>query len=104
MKRDRVLALLGLAMKAGKLASGEFAVEKETKSGKSELVIVAEDASENTKKQVRNMCQYYRVKFAVYATKEQLGAAIGKEYRASIAVLDPGFSKSIAEHLDGLER
>ena len=50
MKQDRVLSLIGLATKAGKCASGEFMTENETKSGKAVLVIVAEDASDNTKK------------------------------------------------------
>ena len=48
---NKQLSLLGLAMKAGKVVSGEFAVEKYVKEGKStSLVLVAEDASKNTKK------------------------------------------------------
>ena len=50
MQRDKVLSLIGLAMKAGKCASGEYMTESETKSGKAYLVVVAADASENTKK------------------------------------------------------
>ena len=52
MEQDRVLSLIGLATKAGKCASGEFMTENETKSGKAVLVIVAEDASDNTKKEI----------------------------------------------------
>ena len=47
---NKVLSLLGLATKAGKIASGEFSTEKSVKSGKGFLVLVAADASENTKK------------------------------------------------------
>ena len=50
MARDKVLSLIGLAMKAGQVVSGEFSVEKCIKSGKAKLVIIATDASENTKK------------------------------------------------------
>ena len=32
MKRDKILGMLGLATKAGKLVSGEFSVEKKIKS------------------------------------------------------------------------
>ena len=49
LKQDRVLSLVGLATKAGKTASGEFMTESVTKSGKAALVIVAKDASDNTK-------------------------------------------------------
>lgn len=61
LKQDRVLSLIGLATKAGKCASGEFMTENETKSGKAALVIVAEDASDNTKKKFRDMCKFYEV-------------------------------------------
>ncbi len=37
-------------MKAGKVASGEFSTEKAVKTGKARLVIVADEASANTKK------------------------------------------------------
>ena len=48
--QNKILSLVGLAMKAGKVVSGEFSTEKAVKEGKASLVIVAEDASDNTKK------------------------------------------------------
>ena len=45
MQRDKVLSLIGLAMKAGKCASGEFMTEREAKNGGAKLVMVAADAS-----------------------------------------------------------
>ena len=58
IENNRVLSLIGLATKAGKTVSGEFSTEKSVKTGKGLLVIVAEDASENTKKKIRNMCSF----------------------------------------------
>ena len=58
MKKDSVLSLAGLAKKAGKIAAGEFQTENAVKSGKASLVIVSEEASENTKKKFRNMCDF----------------------------------------------
>ncbi len=99
---NRVFSLLGLARKAGKIASGEFAVENEVKSGKAELVIVAEDASDNTKKKFRNSCRFYEVPFVCAGAKDELGHAIGKEYRAVVAVLDAGFAKSVSAKLTNM--
>jgi len=45
-KRDKVLSLIGLAMKAGKCVSGETMTESETKSGKAKFVIVAGEHEE----------------------------------------------------------
>ena len=50
MSQNKALSMIGLATKAGKVASGEFCTEKEVKSGRACLVIVADDASDNTKK------------------------------------------------------
>ena len=93
----KILNLLGLATKAGKIASGEFMAEKTVKSGKACLVIVSEDASENTRKMFLNMCTYYKVPYYEFGGKEELGHALGKEMRASLAIQDEGFSKAIVK-------
>ena len=95
MAQNRVYGMIGMAMKAGKVASGEFATEKAVKSGKAALVIVSDTASENTKKKFQNMCDYYKVPIYFFGKKEELGHAIGKEFRASLAVLDTGLAKAI---------
>lgn len=98
-QRDRVFSMIGLAEKAGKVASGEFSTEKAVKSYKGHLVIVAEDASNNTKKMFRDMCQYYEVPMVEFGSKDELGHWIGKAYRASICILDEGFAKSIKKKI-----
>jgi ribosomal protein L7Ae-like RNA K-turn-binding protein len=96
---NKAYGMIGMAMKAGKVASGEFATEKAVKTGKAALVIVSEAASENTKKKFRNMCDYYQVPIYFFGEKEELGHAIGKEFRASLAVLDDGLAKAIEKNI-----
>ncbi len=100
MIKDKALSLIGLATKAGKTASGEFMTEKETKSGKAAMVIVAEDASDNTKKKFNDMCKFYKVPIYFYGDKDTLGHAMGKEFRASLAILDVGFAKGIRKQIE----
>lgn len=100
MKQDKILSLIGLATRAGKTVSGEFSTEKAVKSGKAYVVMVADEASDNTKKKFQNMCTYYEVPIYLYGTKEQLGKAMGKEFRASLAVTDPNLSDAIMKELD----
>ena len=95
MKPDKVLSYLGLAMRGRNLVSGEFQTEDAIKSGKAILVIVAEDASENTKKLFRDKCSYYEVPVYSYGTKQSLGRAIGKDQRSSLAVTDAGLAQAI---------
>lgn len=100
MNSKKALSLIGLATKAGKTVSGEFSTEKSVKTGKGYLAVVAEDASENTKKKFRNMCSFYEVPLYIFADKESLGHAMGKEFRASLAVQDWNFAQVIQKALD----
>ena len=103
MRQDKILSLIGLATKAGKTASGEFLTERETKTRKAFLVIVASDASDNTKKKFREMCKFYKVPIYFYGDKDTLGHAMGKEFRASLAILDEGFADGIQRELKNRE-
>ena len=100
---NKVLSLLGLATKAGKVASGEFSTEKSVKTGKGFLVLVADDASQNTKKKFQNMCDFYEVPIYFIANKEELGRFCGKEFRASLAVQDENFAKAMLKELQKLK-
>lgn len=103
MKQNKVYSLLGLATRSRRTDSGEFMTEKAVKSGKACLVIVADDASDNTKKEFTDMCAFYHVPIFIYGTKEELGHAMGKAMRASLAVTDEGFSKSLMKLLSVTE-
>ena len=97
---DKVLSILGLAARGNNLVSGEFSVEKAVKEGKAKLVVVSRDASENTRKKFANMCSFYKTPIYIYATKEQIGRAIGREMRSSAAVTDHGMAVNIIKHLE----
>lgn len=92
---DKALQLLSLAQRAGKVASGEFKTEESVKAGQAQLVILASDASDNTKKKFTNMCSFYEVPIMIYSDKEEIGHYIGKEFRASVAVTDAGLAGKI---------
>jgi ribosomal protein L7Ae-like RNA K-turn-binding protein len=97
--QNKILSYIGLATKAGKIASGEFMTEKSIKEGRARLVIVAKDASDNTKKNFSDMCAYYRVPIYFFADKATLGHGMGKEMRASLAILDEGLAKAAGKQL-----
>ena len=98
MSISKELSLLGLAAKAGRVVSGEFATEKAVKAGKARLVLVAGDASDNSKKKFSDMCTYYKVPYFEFGSKEELGHILGKQMRASLAVIDENFSNALLKH------
>ena len=98
---NKVLSLLGLAFRSGNLVSGEFATREAVRKKAATLVIVANDASDNTKKMFANQCKHYQVPFYCGGFKRGAWAiAIGKEFRASIAVTDQGFADALLKQLD----
>ncbi len=82
MRQDKVLMLLGMAMRGRNLVSGEFQTLEAIRKGSAMLVIIAEDASDNTKKLFTDKCSFYKVPIQFFGTREALGRAIGKDFRS----------------------
>ncbi|MCI8821450.1 MAG: 50S ribosomal protein L7ae [Lachnospiraceae bacterium] len=99
MQRNKVLSYLGLATRAGRVVSGEFCVEKSVRQRRARLVLVSEDASENSRKNFRNLCTYYKVPLYFFGSREELGAACGKEARVSAAIEDEGLAMAAVREL-----
>ncbi|MFV0558142.1 MAG: YlxQ-related RNA-binding protein [Enterococcus sp.] len=100
MKNDKLLNLLGLAQRAGKLVTGEGLVIKEVRMQRAKLVFVANDAGKNTLKKVQDKSTYYEIPFSEQLTSEELSHAIGKP-RMVVAVMDQGFAKKMKELING---
>ncbi len=97
---DRVYSLLGLAKKAGQLLSGDETCERTIKSGKAVLVIVAGDASENTKDKFKSMCVFRDVCYREYGKKLDLGRCIGKEIRSVVSIQSKDFKNGLLKLID----
>ncbi len=94
------LSLLGLAARARKVVSGEELVIKDVRNQTVALVLLSEDASENTKKKILDKCGHYRVSVRTASDRETLGRAIGKTERVVIGIKDAGFAKKLTALLD----
>ena len=100
MTKNKILSLLGIAMRGRNLVSGEFQTENSVKNGSAMLVIIAEDASANTKKLFTDKCSFYEVPVYQFGTKAELGRAIGKDLRSSLGVCDAGLADAIIKQLN----
>lgn len=92
--------MLGIAAKSGNVVSGEFSTEKAVKSGKAYLVVVSEEASDNTLKMFTNMTDFYEVPMHVFGTKDELGRCIGKQFRASLAITDENLANAVVSKIE----
>lgn len=103
---DKILNLIGLAKKAGRLAVGEEPTGAAARARDARLILVAADAAENSIRRVRHFadagqCLWCRIG----ADKDALGRAVGRTSCAMVAVMDIGFAEAIAKKLaEGDER
>ncbi len=100
---NKLYSFIGLAKKAGKIAGGELAVSNAIKQKTTCLLIGANDASENTKKKLRNSAKYYGIPLYFYGDKYELGKAVGEEFRVSLAVLEEGFATKMIMMLQAMD-
>ncbi|MBD2845244.1 ribosomal L7Ae/L30e/S12e/Gadd45 family protein [Paenibacillus sp. IB182496] len=98
----KVLSNLGMAMRAGKLATGEEIVHRCIRDGKAKLVLIATDTAPGTRKKVLDKCATYGVDYAVALDRVSIGQAIGKAERVLVAVTDQGFAAMIQKQLSQL--
>jgi ribosomal protein L7Ae-like RNA K-turn-binding protein len=89
------LQFLGICKKAGCLVEGYNKAEELVQKGKIKLLILSDDASENTIKKFTNYGTKYKFKIIKNFSKEELGSSIGREEIRVIGISD----KNMAEKL-----
>ncbi len=82
----KLLGLLGFSARARKLVTGTDLCRDEIRRGRLPLVLVAGDASDNTKKRIADACKYYGTDMCIVPISAgELSERIGKT--GSIAVI-----------------
>ncbi len=100
---NKVYGLLGISSKAGKVISGTDIILEKMERKKVKLVIIAEDASEKTIKNMKYYCNKENVELIIYGNILENSKAIGKHNRATIAIIDQNLAIAIKELIHGGE-
>lgn len=88
--------MLGLSMRAGKLACGEAAAEEAIRGGTAKLLILAADASGNTEKKFLNMANHHQIEVIRPGDRRAIGSAIGRAAAVTVAVTDRGLADQLS--------
>lgn len=96
----RMLNMLGLCMRAGRIISGEKACVQAVRAGGACAVVLDRAAAKNAVKAVSDACAFHQVPL-VYAPENELGDAIGKPGRMVAAITDPSMADRILELAEG---
>jgi len=98
-----VIRMLGLAHRAGKTVFGTALVRDAVRGHKKpSLVLLASDASENTKKRISDSCTFYGVELArLDISGEELAKVLGKASDVMcVAVTDESMANAMKEKID----
>ena len=86
---DKLLNLIGLAKKAGKLEVGEEPVGAAARSKHARLILIASDAADNTRRRALHFGEAGEcICLEIPPTKEDLGRALGRTSCALLALTD----------------
>lgn len=95
MNQNKILSLLGIARKAGRLSLGNDPAVEAMKSGQTHLVLVASDLSQRTLKGIYHTAEEELIDvLKMDTTMDEIGVALGKR-TGIIAVNDAGFAKKL---------
>lgn len=98
---DKALNYLALARKAGRIELGEESVGAAARAQHARLVIVAQDASDHTRRRAMSfVAGTEQLCIRVPFTKDQLGQSIGRTSLAIAAFTDPALAQAFLKALD----
>jgi len=92
---NKFYSMLGIGKKAGFIISGETGCLQAIKKSKCKLLILASDASDNTKDRFMSLCSKNNIRLIIFGYKAELGSAIGKGLTSIVAVVDDRFSNTL---------
>jgi ribosomal protein L7Ae-like RNA K-turn-binding protein len=95
----QIQSLLSISMKAGKIVTGGFSCERSLANGQAKLVLLATDASDNTKKKFIQKTFYYQIPMFMVGSKAELSHCVGKRDSAVYAVTDVGLAANLVRRL-----
>lgn len=93
INRTRLLEDLRLALKAGAVISGGNTIEMELAGGRIVLLLLSDDASENTADRVQSWARRLNVPLVQALTQDEIGHVLGKDPRAAVAITAHAFAR-----------
>ncbi len=101
IENKRVLGLLGLCTKAGNIVYGTDACIEKIQKNKIQLIIVATDAADRTKRNFEFYCSQKNIPIIMFSTKEELSKSIGQKNKAVIGITNNSFAEQISKIING---
>lgn len=100
INKDKILGLLGLSARAGKVIFGTDACIEYVNKNKVKLLLIAEDASDRTKLKFNEIAKDTQIPIYELGSIDEISKSIGKKNKAIIGITDINFSKEIIKRIN----
>ena len=98
---NKILGLIGLSAKSGRIAFGADSVKREMLKGKIKLLILAENSSERTKLKFKKIADEAKIPIIFFVTISNISNAIGKTNKAILGIMDMNLAREIKKIYNG---
>ena len=98
--REKILSYLGFAAKSGNLISGSNAFKAESKKKKIEMLLITEDTSENTKKEMIKIAEMKGIPYRIWGNSVGVSGAVGRNERNIFAIKEKNLAEAIIKEID----
>lgn len=98
---NKILGLIGLSAKSGRIAFGADSVKREMLKGKIKLLILAENSSERTKLKFKKIADEAKIPIIFFGTISNISNAIGKTNKAILGIMDMNLAREIKKIYNG---
>ena len=96
---SKINSYMGFAKRSGNLIAGAETCIIYMKKKKVKLLLIAEDASENSKKKMISSANSFGVRYIVYGDSQELSKAVGSPGRTVFGILSSDFADTIEKEI-----
>ena len=96
----RSLNYLGIAKRSGNLICGTDMVVKSLPAGKIQIILLASDASSNTKDKIIRKAYYYQIQVYDKFSSLELSQAVGASHLMVIGLTDEGLKQAFLKEVE----
>ncbi|HNX28503.1 MAG TPA: ribosomal L7Ae/L30e/S12e/Gadd45 family protein [Syntrophomonadaceae bacterium] len=97
---NKIMNLIGLAQKAGKVSNGTESARNSLIKGKAFLLVISNDIAVNTRKDLLISAEKSKIPWIESGNKYELGNCVGKEYRVAVTINDHGIAQRILKEFE----
>ena len=98
--KKKINSYMGFAKKSGNLISGGNTCQVTAEKGRLKLLIIAEDASENSREKMIKLAGKTKTAYRIYGRTDDLSHGTGTSGRRVFGVTDRNFADTIMNAID----